>query len=106
MQKINKKCRQIITLIALMLVLTSCATKQKQAENETPKIVIAGIETVYFPAFPYPDENVIIPLDADKNIVINSGASVEYVMLPYWYWKEIIEYVVDTENAVTALTFQ
>jgi len=103
MQKISLKCRLVTALIVLMLALSSCATKPKQDENETPKIVIAGIETVYFPAFPYPDDDVVIPLDADKNIVINSGASIEYVMLPYWYWKLIIEYVIDTENAVDAL---
>ena len=99
-----RRCRQIISLIVLMLVLISSATNRKADKKETPQILIASIDDVYFPAFPYPDDGVVIPLDADKNAVIDSGASIEYVMLPYWYWKLIIEYVIETENAVDAIS--
>lgn len=99
----NNRCIQVIRWILLMLVLTSCATKPKADNSETPKIVIAGIDTVYFPAFPYPQDGVVIPLDVDGNAVIAEGVEIVNVMIPYWYWKLVIEYVRNTENAVDAL---
>lgn len=104
MKKLYNRCIKVMGLILLMLVLTSCATKQKQDKNETPQILIVNIDGVYFPSFPYPEEEVIIPLDKEGNIVLNDDSQIEYIKMPYWYWLEIIEYVVYTENAVEAIT--
>ena len=62
-----------------------------------------GLDGVYFPAFPYPKDGVILPLDKDNKVTYDEEDLVVNVVLPYWYWKLIIKYVKDTETAVTAL---
>ena len=59
-----------------------------------------GLENVYFPSFPYPKDGIVEPLtEEDKDGELH----VYGVMLPYWYWNLIIDYVNKTETAVTAL---
>ena len=59
-----------------------------------------GLEGVYFPSFPYPKDGIIEPLtEADKDGELHVYA----VVLPYWYWNLVINYVSETEKAVTAL---
>ena len=59
-----------------------------------------GLENVYFPSFPYPKDGIIEPLtEADKDGELHVYA----VVIPYWYWNLIIDYVNKTETAVTAL---
>ena len=96
----QKKVIQVIGLIILMLALTGCVSHPKGDKKETPVI---KVETVYFPAFPEPPED-IIPLDVDKNIVTSGDTEIVYVAIPYWYWNLIIDYVEETEQAVTSLT--
>ena len=98
-----KKVIQVISLIILMLVLIACKTHPKGEKKETPAPVIVGIETVYFPAFPQPPED-IIALDKDNNIVTSTEVEIDKVVIPYWYWNLIIDYVEETEAAVTSLT--
>ena len=64
--------------------------------------VVPGLESVYFPAFPYPEDGYVIPKDKDGNIVFDEEI-IEKVELPYWYWNLIIDYAVKTETAVNAL---
>ena len=106
MNSLRQNLKKVMELILLMLVLTGCKTLQKKDRKETPKIVIAGIDTVYFPSFPDPQGVNIVPLDADGNIVTTDEEHIENVLIPYWYWNLIIDYVEDTETAVNALTFQ
>ncbi|MBO7735854.1 MAG: hypothetical protein J6S67_25015 [Methanobrevibacter sp.] len=80
--------------------MTACASHPKGEKKETPVITV---DTVYFPSFPEPPED-IIPLDADKNIVTDSDTDIVYITIPYWYWNLIIDYVEETEQAVTSLT--
>lgn len=62
--------------------------------------VIPGLEGVYFPSFPYPKDGIVMPLtEEDKDGEMHVYA----VTLPYWYWNLIINYVKETETAVTAL---
>ena len=62
--------------------------------------VVAGLEGVYFPSFPYPKDGIIEPLtEADKDGELHVYA----VVIPYWYWNLVINYVKETETAVTAL---
>ena len=60
------------------------------------------LDDVYFPAFPDPEDN-IVPLDQEGNIVAITDEHIVKVELPFWYWNMIIDYVEETENAVTAL---
>ena len=68
--------------------------------KEIPVPVVMGLDGVYFPSFPYPKEGIVKPLtEADKDGELHVYA----VVLPYWYWNLIIDYVSKTETAVTAL---
>lgn len=77
-----------------MLGLNSCTSKPKKESKETIN--------VYFPSFPEAPEGLILPLDIYGNKVTDAGEVVNIAM-PYWYWKQIIDYVVKTEEAVQAL---
>ena len=99
---LHKKVIQALSWIILMLALTGCVSHPKEDKKETPAPVVK-IETIYFPSFPQPPED-IIPLDKDKNIVTSDDTEVIYMQLPYWYWNLIIDYVEETEQAVTSLT--
>lgn len=77
--------------------------------KEIPVPVIPGLENVYFPSFPYPKDGIVLPLDENKNVITGNepdadDITVDAVLMPYWYWKLIINYVTETEEAVTALT--
>jgi hypothetical protein len=85
-----------------MLALTACVSHPKEEKKETPAIAVT-VETVYFPSFPEPPED-IISLDADKAIVTSGDTEIAYVAIPYYYWNLIIDYVEETEQAVTSLT--
>ena len=62
--------------------------------------VVAGLEGVYFPSFPYPKDGIIEPLtQADKDGELHVYA----VVIPYWYWNLVIDYAKKMETAVTAL---
>ena len=58
-------------------------------------------ENVYFPSFPYPKEGIVLPVTETDEA---GQMHVYAVQLPYWYWKLIINYVTETEEAVTAVT--
>ncbi|MBO7712193.1 MAG: hypothetical protein J6S85_01660 [Methanobrevibacter sp.] len=77
-----------------MLVSNCCASKPNLEENETI-ITLPGLDLVYFPSFPYPEEGTITP-------IIENG-EVKKIEMPYWYWKMIINYVYKTEIGITAL---
>lgn len=85
----------------LMPVLTACTSQHKKEPIEIVPVII-GLDDVYFPAFPDPEDN-IVPLDQDGNIVTFTDEHIVKVELPFWYWNMIIDYVEETENAVTAL---
>ena len=53
--------------------------------------------------FPDPPDD-IIPLDKDNNVVTSDDTETVNVLIPYWYWNLIIDYVEETEAAVTSLT--
>ena len=100
MKNLIKECIVAIALIVLTLVLICCASKPKEVIKEIPVPVVMGLENVYFPSFPYPKDGIIEPLtEADKDGELHVYA----VVLPYWYWNLIINYVKETETAVTAL---
>ena len=100
----HKRIIQVISLIILMLALTACVSHPKEEKKETPAPVIT-VETIYFPSFPEPPDD-IIPLDKDNNVVTSDDTETVNVLIPYWYWNLIIDYVEKTEEAVTSLTAQ
>lgn len=100
MKNLIKECIVAMALIVLTLVLICCASKPKEVIKEIPVPVVMGLENVYFPSFPYPKDGIIEPLtEADKDGELHVYA----VVIPYWYWNLIINYVKETETAVTAL---
>ena len=100
----HKKVIQALSWIILMLALTGCVSHPRGERKETPAPIIT-VETVYFPSFPEPPED-IIPLDKDNNIVTSRETEIVYITIPYWYWNLIIDYAEGTEQAVTSLTAQ
>ena len=65
--------------------------------------VIPGLESVYFPSFPYPADGIVVPLDENNQAIIQDDIPIYAVLMPYCYCKLIIEFANKTETAVTAL---
>lgn len=64
---------------------------------------IPATEIVYFPAFPYPEDDTCKPLDKDLQLVTSNDVEVSYVLVPFWYWKQILNFAIKTDEAVNAL---
>ena len=64
----------------LILWLTSCTTTQTK-NNTAPKIT---------PPDPY---------TADGELVWKYDKETDSVIVPYWYWEKIFDYIVDTQAA-------
>lgn len=67
--------------------------------------MVPGLEGVYFPSFPYPKDGILLPLDENGEVVLEDDENIHAysVVMPYWYWKLIVDYVGKTETAITAL---
>ena len=98
-----RNLKKVITLMLLMLVLSACASQQKKEKQEIIVPVIAGLDVVYFPSVPNPEDVEIIPLDEQGNIVVDEKVLIKDVVIPFWYWNMILDYIDKTETAVTAL---
>lgn len=105
MKNLIKEYILAIVLIALTLVLICCASKPKEVIREIPVPVVAGVEGVYFPAPPYPKDGIIMPLDENGQVVVKEDENIHIntVVMPFWYWKLVLDYISGTEAAVTAL---
>ena len=107
MRNLLRKLTAVIVLIILMPVLNSCVSRQKAEKNEIPVIVNPALDTVYFPSFPYPKSGTLMPVDKDGKAVYevqnDDEIEISAVVVPYWYWLLVIDYVTKTESAVTAL---
>lgn len=71
-----------------MLGLINCATSQKK-EN-------SGTVDIYIPSFPD-------PADKDGKPVVRLNQMGDSVIVPLWYWNEIVRYASDVEAAAQAL---
>ena len=70
----------------LILWLTSCTTTPKN--KPAPRVT---------PPDPYnADGELVIKLIKDGETVTADG---DAVLLPYWYWEKIFDYIVDTQAA-------
>ena len=103
MKNLIKEYILAVILIILMLVLVCCRSNPKEEIKEIPAPTIPGLEGVYFPAFPYPADGLIVPIDENNKAVTTDGIQIKAVVIPYWYWIQIVDYVSKTEKAVTAL---
>lgn len=68
-----------------------------------PVPVIVGLDSVYFPTFPYPKDGIVLPLDANNKLVLDDNSEIVSVIMPYWYWNLIIDYATKIETAAAAL---
>ena len=76
-----------------MLVMTSCKSNQIKTEVKT----IYATPELNFPKYPNPSNNVI-PYDADFKKVTDAETNIEYVVMPFWYYKLIVDYKVKVDE--------
>ena len=76
----QKRTRALVTVCAILIIwLTSCTTTAQ--ENNAPR------------ATP-PD-----PYDANGKLVWTYDEKSDSVVVPYWYWEKIFDYIVDAQAA-------
>ena len=76
-----------------MLVMTSCQSDKVRTEYKT----IYATPELYFPKYPAPNGNVL-PLDENYKRVTDNTQSVEYVVMPFWYYQLIVDYKVGVDE--------
>ena len=74
-------------MIVLTLVMTSCQSNKTKTEYKT----IYATPDLFFPTYPAPNGNVL-PLDENYKRVTDNTQNVEYVIMPFWYYKLIVDY--------------
>lgn len=75
--------------------MNGCKSYPKKENKEIPEL--------YFPSVPEPKDGVVIPLDCDFHAVTTEEKEIMFVLMPYWYWNMIIDYMNKTETAVSVL---
>ena len=83
----------VIPLIVLMLVMSCCKSNEVKTEYKT----IYATPDLYFPDYPNPNNNVL-PLDENYKRVTDNTQNVEYVVMPFWYYKLIVDYKVKVDE--------
>ena len=76
-----------------MLVMTSCQSSKTKTEYKT----VYAIPELYFPKFPDP-KNKVVPYDKDFKKVTDVDTEIEYVVMPFWYYKLIVDYKVSVDE--------
>ena len=80
----------------LMLAISSCKSNQVKAET---KVVYVMPELIK-PKYPEP-KNKVIPYDKDFKKVTDAETDIEYVVMPFWYYKLIVNYKVYVDEQFT-----
>ena len=80
-------------MTVLVLVMTSCQSDKVITEYKT----IYATPELYFPKYPEPKGNVV-PLDENYKRVTDNNTDIEYVMMPFWYYKLIVDYKVSIDE--------
>lgn len=75
------------------LVLNSCKSNEIKTEYKT----IYATPELYFPKFPDPKKNVV-PYDKDFKKVTENTQEIEYIVMPFWYYKLIVDYKVGVDE--------
>ena len=79
--KTKAKFVRATILTICILWLTSCITTQKTDNSARAK---------FYPPDPY---------NADGSLVWEYDADRDAVIVPYWYWEKIFDYIADTQAA-------
>ena len=87
MKNLLQKLIAVVILTALTLVMTSCQSDKVKTEYKT----IYATPDLFFPTYPAPNDNVL-PLDENYKRVTDNTQNVEYVIMPFWYYKLIVDY--------------
>ena len=77
----------------LMLAMSSCQSDKVITEYKT----IYATPDLYFPKYPAPGNNVL-PLDENYKRVTDNETEIQYVMMPFWYYKLIVDYKVKVDE--------
>lgn len=78
-----------------MLAMTSCLSNAVKVKTEYKTIYV--VPELSKPKFPE-SRNKVIPLDKDFHKVTNVNTDIEWVFIPFWYYKLIVEYKVSVDE--------
>ena len=95
-EELVERLTVITLLIVLMLSMNSCQSNKTKTEYKT----IYAVPELYFPQYPAPKNNVI-PYDKDFKKVTDVNTEIEYVVMPFWYYKLIVDYKVNVDEQKT-----
>ena len=73
--------------------MSSCQSNKTKTEYKT----IYATPELYFPKFPDP-KNKVVPYDKDFKKVTENTQEIEYVVMPFWYYKLIVDYKVSVDE--------
>ena len=94
MKNLLEKSLVVIILTLSTLATISCKSSPVRTEVKT----IYAIPELDFPKYPEPRKNVI-PYDKDFQKVTDAETEIEYVVMPFWYYKLIVDYKVAVDEA-------
>ena len=87
-KKSNRKLTLAIILTICTLWLTSCTTTRTVENKAAPK---------YYPPDPYTADGVLVWEEIKDGQTFT--ASEDGIFLPWWYWRGIYDYIVNTQSA-------
>ena len=73
--------------------MNSCQSNKTKTEYKT----IYATPDLLFPVYPEPNNNVL-PLDENYKMVKDNTQEVVYVVMPFWYYKLIVDYKVKVDE--------
>ena len=93
MKSLLEKSLVVIILTLSTLATISCKSSPVRTEVKT----IYATPELDFPKYPEPRKNVI-PYDKDFQKVTDAETEIEYVVMPFWYYKLIVNYKVRVDE--------
>ena len=87
-KKSNRKLTLAIILTICTLWLTSCTTTRTVENKAAPK---------YYPPDPYTADGVLVWEEIKDGQIFT--ASEDGIFLPWWYWQQVYNYIVNTQSA-------
>lgn len=73
--------------------MNSCKSNEIKTEVKT----VYAMPELLFPKFPEPN-NKVIPYDKDFKKVTDVDTEIEYVVMPFWYYKLIVNYKIRVDE--------
>ena len=83
----------VTILMLLMLSMSCCRSNNVKTEYKT----IYVTPDLCFPTYPKPGSNVM-PYDKDFNKVTDADTQIEYVVMPFWYYKLMLDYKLQVDE--------